>query len=139
MPANATEPLSILMVDSDPVSAETMRRIARRRNWLFQWAREPRSALSAIRKDRFNLLIMDKVFDGHDGEGLELVRNLPRNDVNLPVLMISGQASTADRVAGLKAGADCFLPKPVDDAELEAQVIAIARRLGFLGTIGRIL
>src|SRR5262249_42017179 len=60
-------------------------------------------------------------------DGVELVRELVRRNIRFPVVLISGHADVPMAVAGIKAGAEDFIEKPIDDAKL---VAAINRRLG---------
>jgi DNA-binding response OmpR family regulator len=62
-----------------------------------------------------------------DGDGIELVERL-RRDSSLPIILIGTQASLADRVEGLRRGADDYLAKPIDGLELVARVEAVLRR-----------
>jgi two-component system response regulator FixJ len=55
-------------------------------------------------------------------DGIELVRELSRRKISLPVVLISGHADVPMAVAGIKAGADDFIEKPVDDAQLVAAI-----------------
>jgi DNA-binding response OmpR family regulator len=72
-----------------------------------------------------DLLVLDVAMPGTSG--LELCRSL-RRGASLPVLMVSGRGNVDDRVAGLRAGADDYLPKPFDPAELLERVNALLRR-----------
>lgn len=62
--------------------------------------------------------------------GLELLRNMRARGDDTPVLLLTARAETSDRVAGLDAGADDYLVKPFELAELEARVRALLRRRG---------
>lgn len=76
--------------------------------------------------DRFDLIILDVVLP--DGNGLDLCRWLRERGVCTPVLILSMLGSVADRVRGLDAGADDYLAKPFEPAELLARVRALVRR-----------
>ncbi|MFN0092450.1 MAG: winged helix-turn-helix domain-containing protein [Acidimicrobiales bacterium] len=65
-----------------------------------------------------------------DGDGVRLCRVLREQGCESPVLMLTARDSVADRVGGLDAGADDYLPKPFDFAELGARVRALLRRPG---------
>lgn len=65
-----------------------------------------------------------------DRDGLDVVRELRSRGVQSPVLILTGRRRVADRVAGLKAGADDYLVKPFALAELRARVAALQRRSG---------
>lgn len=135
---NAAKSLSILIIDGDEASARQIAEFTRSKGWVSQCAATPSAALTRMRQERINLLLVDLFLGGEEASGLDFVASLPDHEINLPVLMTGRNATASDRAAGLMAGADCFLAKPVDEAELQAQILAIARRLGFLGAIGAI-
>ena len=87
-------------------------------------ALEPARTLSA--GEPFDLLILDRQLP--DGEGLELLSDLRRNDQRTPALVLSALGSLDDRVRGLRAGGDDYLPKPFALVELIARVEALLRR-----------
>ena len=87
-------------------------------------ALEPARALSA--GEPFDLLILDRQLP--DGEGLELLSDLRRNGQRTPALVLSALGSLDDRVRGLRAGGDDYLPKPFALVELIARVEALLRR-----------
>ena len=83
------------------------------------------AALQHIQQGEPDLLVLDVTMPGISG--LELCRDLRRTGA-LPVLMVSGRGEVEDRVSGLRAGADDYLPKPFDPAELLERVNALLRR-----------
>ena len=76
--------------------------------------------LQALEKPRIGCIIADVRMPGIDG--IELVRELTRRGVDLPVVLISGHADVPMAVAGIKAGAEDFIEKPVDDRALVAAI-----------------
>ena len=82
--------------------------------------------LEAARDGNFDLLIVDRMLPGLDG--LSLVRALRQRGSCLPVLILSNLGGLDDRIEGLNAGADDYLPKPFAFSELLARVNALLRR-----------
>src|SRR5262249_51500938 len=78
------------------------------------------SFLQSLPTTRMGCIIADVRMPGIDG--IELVRELTRCGVDLPVVLISGHADVPMAVAGIKAGAEDFIEKPVDDAQLVAAI-----------------
>ena len=76
--------------------------------------------------ESFDLLILDVMLPGRGG--VELCRDLRRRGSDVPVLMLTARGQIADRVAGLKVGADDYVTKPFEMAELLARVEARLRR-----------
>jgi DNA-binding response OmpR family regulator len=76
--------------------------------------------------ESYDLIILDIMLPGTDG--LAVLRTLRKEGVQVPVLMLTARGDVHDRVAGLDAGADDYLPKPFAVAELRARVRSLLRR-----------
>ena len=83
------------------------------------------TGLEAARTGDFDIVVLDRRLPGLDG--LDLVRALRSGGVVVPVLMLTALGAVADRVEGLDAGADDYLAKPFDFAELAARLRALRR------------
>lgn len=83
-------------------------------------------AFSRAREEAFDLIVLDVMLPGKDG--FSVCRDLRGLGVNTPVLMLTARGQTIDRVLGLKLGADDYLTKPFEAAELLARVEALLRR-----------
>lgn len=83
-------------------------------------------AASFLRDDASDLIILDVNLPGIDG--LTLLKGLRSRGDDRPVILLTARAETADRVMGLDAGADDYLIKPFEMAELEARIRALSRR-----------
>ncbi len=73
-----------------------------------------------------DLIILDVMLP--DGNGVELCNYIRQKELHAPVLMLSSRAATVDRVSGLDAGADDYMPKPFSPNELSARIRALLRR-----------
>ena len=82
--------------------------------------------LTRVRRDTFDALVVDVMMPGVDG--LAVCRVLRAEGDRTPVLMLTARVETPDRVAGLDAGADDYLPKPFELDELLARLRALLRR-----------
>ena len=80
-------------------------------------------ALTATRAEPFDLIVLDVMMPGVDGLGVCSVLRAEGNRV--PILMVTARTETADRVAGLDAGADDYVLKPYDLDELLARIRAM--------------
>ncbi len=83
-------------------------------------------ALAAFRAERPDVLVLDVMMPGVDGLGV--CRVLRAEGERIPILMLTARVETADRVAGLDAGADDYVPKPYDMDEVLARLRALLRR-----------
>jgi two-component system, OmpR family, response regulator MprA len=83
-------------------------------------------ALALSRSEPFDLIVLDVMMPGVDGLGVCSVLRAEGNRV--PILMVTARTETADRVAGLDAGGDDYVPKPYEIEELLARVRALLRR-----------
>ena len=118
--------MKILVVDEDRTVRDTLRQSLTFNGYDVVQAADGEEALSAIRKENPDLVIMDGVLPGVDG--LEICRNLRGSGSDVLILLLSRKAEVADRVAGLDAGADDFLAKPFALEELLARVRSLYRR-----------
>lgn len=84
------------------------------------------AGLDAALSDPFELILLDVVLPGTDG--FSICRELRRRKVTTPIMILSARGVTEDRVKGLDSGADDYLTKPFEFAELSARVRALLRR-----------
>mgnify|MGYP000948921855 CR=1 FL=1 len=85
-------------------------------------------ALKVMEKESLDLLILDVMMPGLDG--METLERLRKRKPHLPVLFLTARDAVADRVAGLRAGADDYVTKPFDLDEVTARIDALLRRSG---------
>jgi DNA-binding response OmpR family regulator len=115
----------VLIVDDDPDVTTAVRMLLERAGHTVDSAAEGRSALRSIHDDRPDLVILDVAMPAMDGwTVLERLRDIS----DVPVLMLSVHAREADKVRGLRSGADDYVTKPFQNAELLARVQALLRR-----------
>src|SRR5579872_7144407 len=86
-----------------------------------------RGAREALGKGPFDLVLLDWMLP--DGDGIALCTELRDRRPPLPVIMLTARGEAHDRIVGLKAGADDYVVKPFDVAELVARVEAVHRRV----------
>lgn len=120
-----TEVARVLVVEDDPVTADTLRRYLERDGHRVELAADGPSALDVARRTRPQVVLLDVMLPGLDG--LEVCRRLTK-EFDLSVLMVSARVTEADFVAGLDAGADDYVGKPFRPREVMARVRAALRR-----------
>ena len=118
--------VKILVVDDDRAVRESLRRSLSFNGYSVELAHDGVEALAMIASDRPDALVLDVMMPRLDG--LEVCRQLRSTGDDLPVLVLTARDSVSERVAGLDAGADDYLPKPFALEELLARVRALLRR-----------
>ena len=118
---------SILLIDDDVELGQAMREYFARRQLDLEAVQDPGRGLVRAMDGCHALILLDVMMPGLDG--LELLRRL-RQASQVPVIMLTAKTRQMDRVAGLDAGADDYLPKPFGPEELLARIRAVLRRAG---------
>ncbi len=122
------EKTSILLVDDDPQLIRLVRANLESLGYKVLVALEARSALELIDKEMPDMIILDIMLPEIDG--YELCRRI-REFSTIPIIMLTAKVEDADKIKGLKLGADDYLTKPFSAQELLARVEAVLRRTGF--------
>lgn len=116
----------ILVVDDDRAVRESLRRSLSFNGYSVELAHDGVEALDKIATERPDALVLDVMMPRLDG--LEVCRRLRSTGDDLPILVLTARDSVSERVAGLDAGADDYLPKPFALEELLARMRALLRR-----------
>jgi two-component system, OmpR family, response regulator MprA len=115
----------VLVVEDDVDIADVLRRSLRNEGYEVKTSADGNEALDVAIGFVPDLVVLDLGLPGLDG--LEVCRRL-RTDGDVPILMLTARAETADRVIGLDSGADDYLVKPFERKELLARIRALLRR-----------
>ena len=118
--------LNILYIEDDAHTAMQVRDLALSRGDRLHWESDGASGLRKAGQEKFDVIILDRMLG--DFDGLKILSRLRESGVDTPVLMLSALGRTSDRAEGLDAGADDYLGKPFEAAELMARVNALYRR-----------
>ena len=116
----------VLVVEDEAELALLITQVLREEGYAAEAAGDGRSGLARVLAEDFDLLILDWMLP--DRSGIQVVRRLRAAEVGVPVLMLTARTQIEDRVEGLDAGADDYLPKPFAFSELLARVRALTRR-----------
>ena len=117
--------IKIAMIEDDLELAEVLSLYLKQFNIEVVNFEEPFLALSSLKLQKFDLLILDLTLPGMDG--LDVCKRVV-DEFNIPIIISSARSDISDKVTALKLGADDYLPKPYDPRELEIRIRTILRR-----------
>jgi DNA-binding response OmpR family regulator len=120
--------MRVLVVEDEKKTAAFVRQALENEGFAVEVCQRGDEALAAAGAASFDGIVLDIMLPG--GDGLDVLRQLRARGDRTPVLLLSARGEVNDRVAGLNAGADDYLPKPFVIAELVARVRALGRRGG---------
>lgn len=119
--------MRILLVEDDPSLAAGIRLALKPEHYTVDLLADGRSALAALKSEEpFDAVILDLGLPGLDG--LQVLEAVRRHGNRVPVLVLTARDAIDDRIRGLDAGADDYLIKPFEVAELKARLRALLRR-----------
>ena len=120
--------MQLLLVEDDATMQATLQRSLTRRGMAITALSDGRAALAEWRARPPDAVVLDLTLPGLDG--LQVLQQARAGGLRTPVLLLTARGTVGDRVLGLNAGADDYLPKPFDLDELEARLRALLRRSG---------
>jgi len=118
--------MRILLAEDDPMIGESLRKGLRGEGFTVDWVQDGRSAERALETIDYALVLLDLGLPGK--EGLAVLNGWRQRGLTVPVLILTARDAVPDRVKGLDSGADDYLVKPFDLAELLARMRALLRR-----------
>ena len=116
----------ILVVDDDERLRQLLHRYLVQSGYYATTAAEAVEAKAKLKSIAFDLVVLDIMMPGQDG--LSLTEEL-RKESEVPILLLTARGASEDRIAGLEAGADDYLPKPFEPRELLLRIATILRRV----------
>ena len=116
----------ILLIEDEPTLSLLLHERLEKEGYSVTTCRYGEQGLAQAISGTFNLLLLDIRLPGRNG--FDVCRELRRHCLNVPILMLTARGDVKDRVKGLKLGADDYLAKPFDVAELLARMEALLRR-----------
>jgi DNA-binding response OmpR family regulator len=120
--------MRVLVVEDEKKTASFIRKALQTEGFAVDVCRTGDEALAAVQATPFDAIVLDIMLPGRDG--LSVLRQLRARKNSAPVLLLSARGEVNERVEGLNLGADDYLPKPFELAELIARVRALTRRGG---------
>lgn len=124
--------MRVLLVEDDPMIGEAIERALKDASHAADWVKDGKAALTTLGCQHYDLVLLDLGLPGKDG--LEVLASLRAKGDPVPVLIITARDSLDNRVGGLDSGADDYVTKPFEMAELLARMRAVLRRKGGTAT-----
>ncbi|MDS4039571.1 MAG: response regulator transcription factor [Candidatus Competibacter sp.] len=118
--------MRVLLVEDDPMIGDSLRKGLRAEGFTVDWVQDGRGAERALETAEYAMVLLDLGLPKKDG--LAVLRDWRRGGLTVPVLILTARDAVPDRVKGLDSGADDYLVKPFDLAELLARMRALLRR-----------
>ncbi len=116
----------VLVVDDDARLRHLLQRFLEEQGFVVRTVQDAVQMDRMLARELFTLLVLDLMLPGEDG--MAICRRLRAAGNNLPIIMLTARGGDADRIGGLEAGADDYLPKPFNPQELLARIRAVLRR-----------
>ena len=118
--------MRILLVEDDQMIADAVSNGLKNARYAVDWVNNGNTAQQALAAQSYDLVLLDLGLPGQDG--LQLLRHLRQSKNNTPILIVTARDDLDSRLASLDGGADDYLIKPFDLAELLARMRAVLRR-----------
>ncbi len=125
---------NILLIEDEPGLVLTLSDRLRSEGYTVEALLEGTHAVERAMRDHFGMIILDLMLPGKGG--FEICQELRQRGFTMPILMLTARTQMADKVKGLKIGADDYLTKPFEMAELLARIEALLRRGNRAGSSG---
>ncbi|MFL9895800.1 response regulator transcription factor [Paraburkholderia sp. RL17-381-BIF-C] len=120
--------MRVLLVEDDPMIGDAIQGALKDASYAADWVKDGQSALTTLGCQHYDLVLLDLGLPGKDG--LEVLASIRAKDNPIPMLIITARDSLDDRLRGLDGGADDYVSKPFQMAELLARMRAVLRRKG---------
>lgn len=118
--------MRILIAEDEVQTAKALKVLLEKASFTVDIVHTGTDAWDYIRAGAYEVIVLDIMMPGMSG--IEVLTQIRKNGIKTPVLLLTAKAEIEDRVAGLEAGADDYLPKPFATSELIARVRALGRR-----------
>jgi len=120
--------MRVLLVEDDPMIGEAIQGSLKDASYATDWVKDGQTALTTLGCQHYDLVLLDLGLPGKDG--LEVLTNIRAKNNPIPLLIITARDGLDDRLRGLDGGADDYVSKPFQMAELLARMRAVLRRKG---------
>ena len=123
--------MRVLLGEDDPMIGEAILGALKDASYAVDWVRDGLTVLTTLSSQYYDMVLLDLGLPGKDG--LEVLVSIRAKDNSIPLLIITARDGLDDRLRGLDGGADDYISKPFQMAELLARMRAVLRRIGGSG------
>lgn len=123
---NEEQQHKVLVVDDDARLRNLLQRFLEENSFVVKAVSDGPQMDKALSRELFSIIVLDLMLPGEDG--LSICARLRETHKNVPIVMLTAKGDENDRITGLEAGADDYLPKPFNPRELVARIRAVLRR-----------
>ena len=124
--------MRVLLVEDDPMIGDAIQGALKDASYAADWVKDGQTALTTLGCQHYDLVLLDLGLPGKDG--LEVLASLRAKNNPIPLLIITARGDLEERLRGLDGGADDYVTKPFQMAELLARMRAVLRRKGGTAT-----
>ncbi|MDN5843548.1 MAG: response regulator transcription factor [Alcaligenaceae bacterium] len=124
--------MRVLLVEDDAMIGETIRDALKDESYAVDWIQDGSMVAPTLKAQQYDLILLDLGLPGKDGQ--DVLTSIRARQESIPILIITARDTLSDRLQGLDGGADDYVLKPFELAELLARMRAIIRRKGGCAT-----
>lgn len=117
----------ILLVEDNKTQADVLKEFLEKDGYEVLWAENGMSAIKRAKTEQTDLILLDVILPDIDGNEVCRWLKLSMDTQSIPIIMLTEKRSTSDKISGLEAGANDYLPKPFEASELNARIYAQLR------------
>jgi len=119
-------PMDILVVEDDPIIGKAIQQGLAEAGHDCNWVTDGKHGYDLCRSQKFDLIVLDLLLPGQ--QGLDILKKIRGEGIKTPVIVLTALSSVDNKIEGLRTGADDYLAKPFEMAELLARIDAVTRR-----------
>jgi len=112
----------ILLVEDNKTQASIIKEFLEKNGYHVTWVEDGMAAFKAAKTGDVDIILLDRILPDIDGNDVCRWLKLDQTTRGIPIIMLTAKDTVNDKVAGLEAGADDYLPKPFDESELNARI-----------------
>jgi len=117
----------ILLVEDNKTQASVIRDFLQKNGYQVNWVEDGMSAFNVARTSVVDIILLDRILPDMDGNEVCRWLKLDLSTRDIPIIMLTAKGAMSEKIEGLEAGADDYLPKPFNESELNVRILARLR------------